>query len=135
MLWILWRHNVLEPQLVTIRLIILFHHKRIYIGSRYVRLRVVLYLEYILNYLKLMRKFLKRLNPLGVHPIIGLLDSEGVTWCRLRWELQESAALLSRLTRHVTAYLNPKDCLDWFNKLKPTPFFYIRLVVAEKGHF
>ena len=71
-----------------------------------------------------MRKLLKRLSPLGVHPIRGLLDSEGVTWCRLRWELQESAALLSRLTRHVTAYLNPKDCLDWFNKLKPTPFLY-----------
>ena len=71
------------------------------------------------------------LSPLGILPIRGSLDSEGVTWCRLRWELQESAALLSRLTRHVTAYLNPKDCLDWFNKPKPT-LFYIRLVVDEK---
>ena len=63
------------------------------------------------------------LSPLGILPIRGSLDSEGVTWCRLRWELQESAALLSRLTRHVTiTYLNPKDFLDWFNKYKPTPF-------------
>ena len=40
----------------------------------------------------------------------------------------------ARLTRHVTAYLNPEDCLDWFNKLKPTPFLY-KVGLGRKGHF
>ena len=49
----------------------------------------------------------------------------------LRWELQESAAVLSRLTRYVTTYPSPRDCLDWFNKSKPIPF-HEKLTVAGK---